>query len=408
MVRLLVPWDLYATVTRDGAVIAEDEEGARLLGVEEAVTRALKVLRRGGVVVIDEFQRLPERHWQLLSIAHPEGQLVLVASSLGIVARVFSRNSPLLGLVAPERIDIIRLGDAVVSLAPRLGPRRAVLWGVLLREPWLTSMPGVLRGEPWSWVAENAQLLYGVAQSLVGEVFSEEERRLTRLYDAVLRLLGDGVWDAKALAARLYERGLIESPSPSTVTGVLDKLASMGLVTRTRLWRTRGRRIYYRHASPLLGIIYGLVERHAVDEYPAPVGSLENSSLSLYSRELQFSLAELLAEHHEGLPAYTILPGGRGDVDIVVLDKRARRPLAAYEVKLGTCSREDYSKALERARAVAAERAGIICLKHPLDEPPRGLELLGPEEIHRIAVETARKITPTSPGVEPSSREEPQ
>ena len=118
----------------------------------------------------------------------------------------------------------------------------------------------------------------------------------------------------------------------------------MGLIAKTRLWGTRGKRIYYRHASPLLGIIYGLVEKHAIDEYPQTPATLRDTALTLYARELQFSLAELLAEYHGGTPSYTILPHGEGDVDIVILDRAAKKPIAAYEVKMGTCSRSDYTK----------------------------------------------------------------
>ncbi len=394
MARLLVPWDVYATVARDGGVVVEERGGLpRQVEQEEAVRLAVRALRGGGVVVVDEFQRLPESLWQMLVTAHPEGMLVLVASSLGVVERVFSTRSPLLGLVAAENIGILGYADAVASLLPRLGPRGALLWGVLLREPWATGMPGVLRGEPWDWVAGEAGLLYQVARSLVGEVFEEEERRLTRLYEAVLRLLGAGVWEASTLASMLYRRGLLARPAASTVTGVLDKLAEMGLVARTRLWRTRGRRVYYRHASPLLGIVFGLAERYAVDEHPAPLHVLRGAALSFYARELQFSLAELMAEHHGGLPAYTVLPGGAGDVDIVVLDARGRAAVAAYEVKLGRCGRGDYTKALARAQAVDADEAGVICLNGSAGAPPEGLRVLGPREVAAIAVKAARRAS---------------
>ncbi len=397
MARLLVDWELYATVTRDNTVIVERRgHEPRAVSAEDAAREILSILRDEGVVVLDEFQRLLERYWQMLALAHPDGTLVLVASSLGVVNKVFSTRSPLLGLVAPVRIGLISLGDAITSLVPRLGPLDSVLWGVLLREPWLSAMPGVFSAKPWEWIADSANLLYSVAQSLVGEVFSEEERRLTRLYEAVLRLLGAGVWDSRTLATILHQRGLIETPSPSTVTGVLEKLGDMGLVVKTRLWRTRGKRVYYRHSSPLLAIVYGLAEKHAIDEYPQALGTLRETALALYARELQFSLAELLAEHHGGIPSYTILPHGEGDVDIVVLDKAAKKPIAAYEVKMGTCRRSDYLKTIERARKTGAEKIGIICLRGAIDKPPASLETLFPEDIVRIAISNTRKAIKTA------------
>jgi len=73
-----------------GNVITLDDRVAR---VDVAMREIRDVLRRGGVAVIDEFQRLPEVYWSMIS--NWAGSGVLVAD--GIVNRVFDRNSPLLG-----------------------------------------------------------------------------------------------------------------------------------------------------------------------------------------------------------------------------------------------------------------------------------------------------------------------
>ncbi len=392
--RMLLPWRLYATVARDRSVLVEERGGRlRVVGPEEALEEVVGALRRGWMVVVDEFQRLPERFWDALQPLHAEqgSGLVLLASSLGVVSRVFDRRSPLLGLVLPFELGIPAYSDVVASLAARMEPLHAVLWGLLLREPWLTPLPGIGRGEPWGWLAANARLLLEAARGLVGEVFFEEDRRLTMLYEAVLRLLGAGVWDAARMAALLRARGLIASPSPGTVTGVLDRLAEMGLVEKTRLWRTRGRRVYYRHRSPLLGILYGLAERLLLDENPAqPLSRVAEAARMLAARELQFSVGELLAEHHGGVAAYTILPGGSGDVDVVILDPRGRAALAAYEVKMGVCSRGDLERAVEAARHAGALEAGAVCLRGVRGEPPPGISrVMDARGLARMAVEAA-------------------
>ncbi|RLC33264.1 MAG: ATP-binding protein, partial [Candidatus Nealsonbacteria bacterium] len=58
------------------------------------------------------------------------------------------------------------------------------------------------------------------ASGLIGGVFLEEERQLTHLYDAVLRLLADGYWSSKIITAKLYDMGLISAPNPGIVTGI--------------------------------------------------------------------------------------------------------------------------------------------------------------------------------------------
>jgi len=391
MVRLYEGDALFVTVTRAGSCIVEEPGGGyRVVEQGDAVRAAVERLRRGGTVVLDEFQRLPAQYWDLLALASPRGRLVLVASSLGVVERVFASNSPLLGLVAPFRVDPIRFADALASLAPRASARRAVEWAVLLAEPWLVPhAPDDLEVEPWAYLAEAAPGLAQMAKGLVGEVFEEEERALTRLYDSILHLLGAGVWKAGEIGALLYARGLMSRPAPAT--GILEKMAAMGLVEKTRLWRTRGHRVYYRHKSHLLAIIYGLKHYLAVDEIQVSPAIVAEYARRLHARELQFAVASLLAEYHGGTPAYTILPHAAGDVDVVVLDPRGKRPIAAYEVKAGDCTRRDAIKALEAARTVGAPRAGLVCVGDPPARAPQELEVLGPRDLARAAAQVAAR-----------------
>lgn len=363
LARLVVPWSLYATVTRDLHVVLEARgDVARIRSPDTAIPLLVNKLRDEEVVVLDEFQRLPERYWTLLASAHPNGRLVLAGSSLGVVDRVFNRRSPLLGLLLPVRIDPISLEDVIVSLANRTGPSSAVLWAVLLREPWLAPFAD-LGKHPLEYLEDNIVFLSYTIRGLVGEVFLEEERELTRLYESILRLLGGGVWSSRDLTNILFSRGLIQSPSPGIVTGILDRMMRMGLVVKTRLWRSRGGRLYYRHLSPLLSIVYGAMERLALDEVPVlPKRMMRGTLEILLTREVSFSLGEMLTQHHNGVQAYTVLEKGGGDIDVVVLDKRGRSPIIAYEIKLGTCSPRDRRKLEERSRKVGVKKARLLCL----------------------------------------------
>jgi hypothetical protein len=80
---------------------------------------------------------------------------VLSGSSFGVVERVFSRRSPLLGLVNPVDVGIVSYADAVASLAERMGAREALLWAVVLRDPWVIPFAD-LSADPAQFVAENA------------------------------------------------------------------------------------------------------------------------------------------------------------------------------------------------------------------------------------------------------------
>ncbi|HID41091.1 MAG TPA: ATP-binding protein [Pyrodictium sp.] len=387
LLRRCVEWSLYATVARSGECILEEPGGGRrIAGLGECMDAVVDGLRRGrGTVVIDEFQRLPERYWDLLAVAGQEAEAGLIAcgSSLGIATRVFDQRSPLLGLFEAFRVDLVDVADAVVSLRGRgLSPREAVLWSVVARDPWLL-MHVEPRGEPWRVLAQHARGLVPAARGLVGEVFVEEERQLSRVYDAVLQLLAKGYWRAGDIAARLYAAGLVSSPQPGSATGVLRVLEEMGLVEKVPLWRTRGARVYYRHRSPLVSLLYQVAD--AVEELGAAPSP--EALRARYGVELQFTLGELLAKRHGMRRAYSIQSLGR-DVDVVLLDRGGRAGWG-YEVKMGSVTAYDAESAAAWIRSLGIPRAGIVALGGVAGEP-RGLdESLDAEAL----VEEAEKLS---------------
>ena len=382
LLRRCWDWSLYATATGDGACIVEERgRNPRLVPAQECVSMVAGLLRRpGGGVVVDEFQRLPRRHWELLAAAGAEAEtgLALCGSSLAVARRVFSRGSPLLGLLAPLRVDLASYPDTVASLLRLgLGARDALLWAVVARDPWILRHLEP-RGEPWRLLASWAHALVPAARGLVGEVFEEEERSLTRLYDAALRLLAEGYWRASDLAARLAEAGLTSTHHPGAVTGVLRVLEDMGLVERVPLWRTRGARVYYRHRSSLLRLLLAVaptVEELGAEPRPETLQGL-------YGVELQFNLGEMLAEAKGLRRGYSIQPGGR-DIDVVLLDERGRAHWG-YEVKTGALSPGEAREAVERIRAAGIPRAGLVALQG-IPDPDAADEALNAERLTELA-----------------------
>ncbi len=396
LLRHCTLWSLYITVTRSGKCVTEDRRKPpwSLQEPEECIRRLSQELARGGaIVVLDEFQRLPEEYWDIIALLGREakGTLILCGSSMGIVNRVFDKRSPLLGLFAAFHVKLISMSDAVSSLAEKLSPRDALLWAPIARDPW--AIPHLnFKEPPWIELTRKARSLVPAAQGLIGEVFLEEERKLTRLYEATLRLLALGEWNAAAMAQRLYSSRLISAPHPGVVTGVLDVLAKMGLAAPIRLWKTRRAKVYYRHASPLLSLLLYMDESTAGLEYtPRP-----EAVKTRFSIELQFAIGELLAEHHGYVQAYTILPGGEGDVDVVLLDEKGL-PRWAYEVKMGEATSKDAERLSSIARKLGIPRVGIVSL---LEKPSLETvdETLGPSELVRVARNIKKRREKRPPG----------
>ncbi len=181
----------------------EERASKRSIGLRECLFMATQGLRkRGESIVIDEFQRVPEKYWDLLAITAQEAErsLILCGSSLGVARRVFDERSPLLGFFEAFHVGLASIADTIASLHGQgLGPREAVLWSIIVRDPWvlLHIRP---RSEPWKLLAERAAGLVPAARGLIGEVFSEEDRQLSRIYEAVLQLLAQGYWRAADIA----------------------------------------------------------------------------------------------------------------------------------------------------------------------------------------------------------------
>ncbi|BCU68742.1 AAA family ATPase [Stygiolobus caldivivus] len=90
--------DFYALIADSNNAIDLNDN---IMKIDDVIKEVKSTLSKGGTAVIDEFQRLPEVFWSMISNWKREGVLVLVASSYGIVNKVFDRNSPLLGLFLP-------------------------------------------------------------------------------------------------------------------------------------------------------------------------------------------------------------------------------------------------------------------------------------------------------------------
>ncbi len=382
LVRNCVEWDGYFLVTRDGRCFGEG--GLEPLEPGDCIKAVVGALGGGGTVVVDEFQRLRPEYLDLLGhkLSTSKGRALLLGSSLSIVEKVFAAHSPLLGLVEAYRVDLADPGDTLVSLAARCGldAAEAAMWFGIARDPWILGLaePG---GDPVEVLVSRAERLTPAAPGLVGEVFSEERRALTRTYDAILRTLARGEWRLPVIAHRLHAAGLTPSGAPSHVTPYLSVLEKMGLVERVRLWRTRGARVYYRHRSTLLSLLYYMLDYVELGVKPG----LE-AVRSRYALELQFDLGELLARHKGLERAYMVSPEG-WDVDVVLLDRRGR-PVWGYEVKLGGITPSEARRAADRIRGAGIPRAGVVSLS---EEPPEIREIdeaLGPEHL----LEMARKV----------------
>lgn len=353
MIKQCVRHDVYVLIGQGGgaAVVGESVEP-----IESALREVGLALRRGGVAVIDEFQRLPARYWDLLSTWAPSGLLIAAGSSYGILHKVFERSSPLLGLFAPFHVDIIAYEDVLAQVED---PVLSILW----RDPWIIPHVGSVEE-----LRRRARDLVLAARGLIGEVFAEEERELTDVYWRAVLLVAEGYWKSTDVAGALGVKGGLASTS-----SILSRLAKMGVL---RAIPTLGRERYYVVRSPALSmLLYAEAKYH--------VGDLDATPPELpLGREAQFSIGEMLADYFDAAQRYS----PREDIDVVLT--KGRRRLWAFEVKTGPFTRQEAVEAAAKLKRVA-ERAGLVSLS---EKPPDVADLsIGPQELVDMAKEMARR-----------------
>lgn len=320
LARKCLNFDEYYLISRTLSIIYEDKE----LPLHEGVSRIISSLKNGRTVILDEFQRLPEKYLDLLSTAYPRGTLILLASSLGVINKVIESNSPFLGLVVPYRMGIIKFSDALLSVRD---PYKALLF----RDPWITE-----HANDWDYVKRNPQSFYYITKGLVGEVFQEEERKLTQIYEAILLEVSEGMWNSTMISAKLQSRMDI---NPSKVSSYLTTLFKMGLIKKIKVYKGgKGSEWYYDLDSPIMSVTFYAEAKYRISE------GVKSVDLTYpISKEIQFAIGEMLAEYYDAELAYT----PQGDIDIVL--SRKGKPFIAYELK-NKFTESETRRAIERIR----------------------------------------------------------
>jgi hypothetical protein len=162
--------------------------------------------------------------------------------------------------------------------------------------------------------------------------------------------------------------------NPSKASSYLDTLFKMGLIKKIRVYKGgKGSEWYHDLDSPIMSVTFYAEAKYKVSEKGNKIVDLTYP----ISKELQFSIGEMLAEYYNAELAYV----PQGDIDVVLLKKG--KPFIAYEVK-NKFTEKDARKAIERIKDFGISRAGLIGV---LEDPPNSEDSIGPERLIEIAKE---------------------
>ena len=371
MLKHMIKHDNYFFVTRGGLILELDEQIPYPVFEE----RIKNLLLRDVTIVIDEFQRLPERFLDLLHYHSPESRakLILVGSSFSVARRLMERRSPLLGIVRPVRIGLIRPADVVKGLSKLDIPAELILRiAPYISDPWIMRFV-----DPRSFSrSEVIDAIRFNVPALIGEVFSEEERTLTDRYELVIRALSLGNSSPGEIAS--YISGFFEKELRSQdVKSYLANLLRMGIASRIQLM---GRKRYlYSIESPLIDLFYYLDTKLGYYEVDVPMEELENLASVREGTYFERFVVELIASLYRARVQRSLEP----EIDGILVKKG--RIVASVEVKMGQISREEISSFVEKGPK-EGERI-VVAREGPAVE---GVTLLTPPDILSILKESSK------------------
>lgn len=325
LVENFLDYDEYFFVKMDRSVVSKKD--GRVINYETLTSLIERSLPDGKTVVVDEFHRLGEDFLDFVHSTKKGGKLILISSTLFLSKSLFASHSPVLGFFAEVPIGLISLDDTVRVLK-RLGIDRKSLTeiGILLREPLAIDYYN-LDEDPRKLIAQVISHSAKTIPALVGEIFAEEERTISAVYEGILRAVAGGKTVSSEISSHLFSRGLIKKDDPSLIQQYLSNLVGFGVMKKVRVYGRK--KFIYKHVSPLVRIFYYADEKYNISERMLAEEEMERLVGEVMPKVVEDSARELLAKRF-GLEE-SVVEARDFDADGCLL--RFKKPEVALEVK---------------------------------------------------------------------------
>ena len=253
-----------------------------------------------------------------------------------------SSRSPLLALFKEVPVGLISLADCLNAIKKKGIPNKQLLeLAILLREP-ITSDYFDEKKDPRDIFSDIIGGSIRTIPALIGEIFTEEERQTSAVYEGILRAIAGGKMVSGEIASHLFSRKLIPKDDPSTIQQYLGNLVSFGIIKKIEVFGRK--KFMYKHISPLFRIFYYADERYNISERAVGEKEIRGIVDELMPRIVEDAVREALALKL-GL-AESVCESGDYDIDACLL--RFKKPEVVAEIKWGSIKTDDIRKAEDR------------------------------------------------------------
>jgi len=348
-IKNFIKYDLYVLVKRGGGALFEKGPLKRTDNYDQVVEIILKELEQGKTVVVDEFQRLSEEFIDSLQMHYPKGKIILLGSSMHVAKDITSRKSPLLGLLSEVKLSLLSPTDIYYSLSKILSAEQALMLSPYLRDPWTLRY---LSKDPKATILNILEYSRSAIPALIGEVFLDEDRFLSNVYESIIRSIASGKNTLREVSDQLFSKKLIKASNPSLVRPYVKIMEDMDLIERIPLYDSRGN--YYSIKSKIMELYYYLDEKYNIESSKTTlIKEVINEKIPFH---IQFFAGELMAEILDGTFRYHMTK----DFDIDIVITKRNRPVFIGEVKwTNKIKQNDISKFLKNTENFNCKKALI-------------------------------------------------
>ena len=324
LVKNFIKWDDYFFIKRDRSILSEKEGN---LGYDTFINVLKRDLNDNKSVVIDEFHRLGEDFLDILHSLEKKGKLIVISSTLFLAKRLLNKKSPILGLFSEMPIKIIRLEDTLNSLKKfNFAKKELIENAIVLREPITINYfdKNNKARKVFSKVILNT---INTVPAFVGEIFSEEEKTISAIYEGVLRAISIGKINSTEIADYIFSKKLIANNDASIVQQYLKNLVDFGIIKKIKVYNRN--KFIFKHISPLTQLFYYADERYNISEREVVEEEIERIVNEIMPKIIEDNIREFFALKF-GL-IESIIETKDYDVDACLL--KFNKPEIAIEIK---------------------------------------------------------------------------
>lgn len=317
-------YDDYFFVNRNRTILNKNSQ--QIVSYETFLELFKREIADGKTVVVDEFHRLPHEFLDLLHAMKKTGKLILITSTLFLAKKMISRNSPVLGLFNEVKVGILGLGETLSEVSKLVTDNESLLvLSIIAREPLAIDYVDV---------ANSALALRNVLKgsvitvpALVGEIFGEEERTISMIYNGIVSAVAGGLNSTGKISDYLYSRRLIHKNDPSVIQGHLNNLMKIGILRKIQV--VNKNKYAYKIDSPLVRIFYYANEKYGISERDINDTEIDEIVKVMTPRIVEDNIREFFSSRYGLIEG--IIQDLDYDVDGYLL--KFKKPEIALEVK---------------------------------------------------------------------------